>query len=241
MTAQTLTTVTSRTAAGARGFYLFMALACAAVAITGFTPTYFLRASTLPPMTLRAHVHGAVFTAWITLFVVQTALVRADRRKLHRTLGVFGAGLALAMLVVGTAAIFGVVPRMLAAHFNPHGMTPVSFMASQLGMLLQFGMFVALAIAWRRTPGTHKRLMLLATISILPPAVARMHLVEFPYSSTLIAYLLLLPCFWHDIREGGKPHAVTAWGTAAMLVAMVARVALGQTDAWERFGERLLN
>ena len=41
-------------------------------------------------------------------------------------------------------------------------------------MITLFGMFVAAAIAYVGRPEIHKRLMLLATASMLPPAIARL-------------------------------------------------------------------
>jgi hypothetical protein len=58
-----------------RIFFTSMAIAAALSVFIGFTPTYFLRVSTLPPLTLLYHVHGALFMTWIFLFIAQTALV----------------------------------------------------------------------------------------------------------------------------------------------------------------------
>ena len=65
---------------GNRRFYTGMALAIAITVFAGFAPTYYLRTyyQTTPLGGLR-HLHGLVFTAWVLLFVIQTALIPAGR------------------------------------------------------------------------------------------------------------------------------------------------------------------
>src|SRR5688572_432264 len=89
---------TVRPAAGAydRMFYTTMAVAMAATVFVGFSSSYYLRffdtgpQSTVSggPFTTLVHVHGALFTAWVLLFVLQTALVASRRVAVHRRLGV---------------------------------------------------------------------------------------------------------------------------------------------------------
>ena len=61
-----------------RRFYLTIALVCAAVIFAGFARSYYLKSHfpLSPALSLLVHVHGAVFTAWVIYFVVQTALIR---------------------------------------------------------------------------------------------------------------------------------------------------------------------
>ena len=149
------------------------------------------------------------------------------------------------MVWVGTWAALGVVARFEATGFRPHGLTPVAFLAGQLGMVLQFAVLVGLAIAFRRRPDVHKRLMLLATISILPPAVARFHLENHglggAYTNTLIAYALVFVAAAFDFARMRRVHAVYIWGGLAMLAWMVARSAIGKTDWWQPIGRWLID
>src|SRR5512134_2263910 len=93
-----------------RVFYSSIAVLMALTVFLGFARTYYLRsyfgapvsvtgAVTLTPL---AQLHAAVFTAWVLLFVVQTALVATRRVAVHRRLGIAGAVLAAAMVVIGT-------------------------------------------------------------------------------------------------------------------------------------------
>lgn len=245
MTSQTALATGAQARDASRRFYLYMAVACAITVFGGFAPTYFVRGlSDLPPLPPSVHLHGAVFTAWMLLFIGQAALVRADRRDLHRRLGVIGAALALLMVWTGVAATLGVVARFEASGFRPHGLTPLAFLAAQLGMLLQFAALVAVAIWLRRRPDVHKRVMLLATISILPPAVARFHLESYGVTlanvNTLLAYGLVVVAVVRDFVRMRRVHSAYIWGGLAMLAWMYLRVAIGKSDAWQPIGRWLI-
>src|SRR4029079_3356478 len=84
-----------------RIFFTGMAVVSAEAGVLGFAPTYFVRNATLPPLTLLYQLHGALFTAWIALFIVQTSLVASGRPDIHRKLGIAGALLAAAVFVMG--------------------------------------------------------------------------------------------------------------------------------------------
>ena len=80
-----------------------MALAFGLTVFAGFSRTYFLKLHYgTPALSVLLHVHGVVFSAWVLLFAAQTTLVAARRTDLHRRLGVAGAVLAGALLVMGT-------------------------------------------------------------------------------------------------------------------------------------------
>lgn len=85
-----------------RYFYFSRALLRAGLAVWAFSDTidaHLLHAK--PPRPLLLWFHGAVFTAWIVLFIVQSALVRMRKVRVHRTLGWLGAALAAIMVVSG--------------------------------------------------------------------------------------------------------------------------------------------
>ena len=153
-----------------RAFYTGMSVAVIATIFRGFARSYFLRSQYFStPLAPIAKVHAAMFLSWTVLFLVQTVLVAQRRTDLHRRLGVVGAVLAGAMVVVGTAIAI-VSLRYNFAHGN---LGALSFFAIPVGDMVVFPILVAAALAWRRWTEVHKRLMLLATISVLDAAVAR--------------------------------------------------------------------
>src|SRR3954447_3732899 len=87
-----------------RRFYSGMALAAAVAVFLGFSRTFFLRGYfDATPLAWPFIVHGAVFTAWIALFVAQSSLIAARCIDIHRQVG--WAGAALAVVMVGVAML----------------------------------------------------------------------------------------------------------------------------------------
>lgn len=48
------------------------------IVFVGFAPSYYLKGAIFAPLpSLLVHLHGAVFSSWIVLFVVQSSLISA--------------------------------------------------------------------------------------------------------------------------------------------------------------------
>lgn len=220
-------------------FYVGMAVALALTALVGFGPSYFLRPVFRPTTTLTPlmHVHGLLFGAWTLLLVVQTTLVATRRTDLHRRLGVAGVVLALLMLGAGALLAMSSARQGLA----PAGTDPVTFLAIPLGALAMFAGFVAAAVASRRTPAAHKRLMLLATISIITPAIARLWFVhQRPPIALGLTNLFVLVAIAHDWWRDRRVHPVYIWGGLVILLSGPLRIAIGSTSLWHALMARIL-
>jgi hypothetical protein len=199
-----------------RLFFTGMALASALMLFLGFLPSYFHRSAELPPLTPLYQLHGALFTAWIGLLVAQTALVAGRRTDLHRTLGVAGAVLAAVVFVAGVA----VSVETLRRNGGPPGGDPRKFFAIPMGDIIVFGALVGAAVMQRQRSDTHKRLMLLATISLLTAAVARfLRQVGMGGAPNLFygtdAFVLALVLY--DLASRGRIHPATLWGGALVV------------------------
>jgi len=228
--------------AAERRFYSGYALALLATVLIGFAQTYYLRpilpagSRVLHPLTPLIHVHGMLFTGWILLLVAQTRLVAARRVDLHRRLGVAGALLAAVMVVVGI---------LTALHAAAHGaapldLDPLRFMVVPLAAIALFAALVTAALFARRDPQTHKRLIVLANVALLPPALARLvifHLGFGPPVVFALASLFLVPLVVWDLTRWKRLHPVTLWGGLLLVLSGPGRFALGQTDAWLRFAD----
>src|SRR4029453_1308899 len=158
------------------------------------------------------HVHGALFTAWVLLFVVQTALVSTHRVAVHRRLGVAGAVLAAAMVVAGTSAAIQLARRGGA----PPGVEPLAFLVVPLFDMILFSGFVTAALLRRRNKEAHKRLMLLAYISIVVAAVARLPgiLPLGPLVFFALAFVFVIAAAAYDVATRRRLHPVYVWGGA---------------------------
>src|SRR5688572_876778 len=88
-------------------FYAGLALFLIATVVTGFWPSYFgtlLGGGVARPMVM--HVHGAIFTGWMALLVLQVGLAATGRVRTHRRVGTFGIGYGAAVFVMGVIATF---------------------------------------------------------------------------------------------------------------------------------------
>ena len=222
-----------------RHFYTGMALAAAVIVFVGFAPTYFLRANPTP-LPAYLHVHGFLFTAWIALFIAQTSLVASRRTHVHRRLGWGMAGLAAVMVVVGTTAGIWSMRRQVEAGFAQQAQ---AFLTTPLFSMVAFAVLVATAIRLRRDPQTHKRLMLLATISILDAAVARLPFAflrtsnwnYLPATDVFLAAAIL-----YDVASRRTVHPAYIWGGLLLVIEQALRIPVGETAAWQAIARTLI-
>lgn len=154
-------------------FFTGMSFLALLTVLAGFAPTYYLRGPDLPSLPVTVQLHGIVFTAWFLLFVTQTALVAAHRTDIHRRLGLVAVGVAGLVVVLGTAVAIGALRQGFGPAF---GMEPSTFFSIPMGDILAFAILVSAAVVLRRKADAHKRLMLLATVTLLPAAFARLQI-----------------------------------------------------------------
>jgi hypothetical protein len=233
----------------AHSFYVWMSAACALLAFGGFAPTYWLQ---LAPRTFvgsqLVHLHAVLFSAWTLLFLFQTILAARRRIDRHRAWGLLGVSLATAMVLVGAATANEVLQARLAAGL---GDAARAFFIVPISLIVLFGGFVVAAIANVRRPEAHKRLMLLATISIISPAIARvsfavsvgiapglrpglasLRTAESVVASALIADALGLIGMIYDWRTRGRPHSAYVVGGVILVAVQILRVPMSTTQWW---------
>lgn len=173
---------------GDRALYTWAAVVALLVVFAGFSRTFFLKgAFGAPELTALLLVHGIVMTLWFSLFLVQARLVASGRTDLHRRLGILGGLLAVGVVIVGVT-----VGISAARQGHSPGPPPLVFLGVPLFDMLVFASLVSTALYFRSKPETHKRLMLLANLSILTAAIARIpvafiHYVVQPMPGLLVA------------------------------------------------------
>src|SRR5262249_169968 len=110
-----------------------------------------------------------------------------------------------------------------------------------LGQLAIFAVLVTVAILLRRRPDAHKRLMLLATIHLTPPAIMRIGYNVFHIASPpiVVATLVLLvaACIALDWGTRRKVHPVFAIAAPMTVLSFPMRMAFSHTDAWLSFAK----
>lgn len=205
-----------------RSFYLVMSLVMAAVIIGGFSTTVPSDFSRDPALPFLLHIHGAVFTLWVLLFVAQPAFIARGSIALHRRIGWIGAVVAGAMLVMGVTATLYAIRNDLVPPFFPR---PIFLVMNLIGIAVFAGL-VAGGIAFRHRPEWHKRLMLCATISILGPGLGRLlPMGSFGAAAPLVMFgAIALFAFAGpvaDLITRRRIHPAYYWGVTSILLSMV--------------------
>lgn len=219
--------------------YVTLAVAMTMMVVASFWAIYFgplLRGDADRPWLF--HLHGAVFLGWMGLLVAQATLVATGRTRLHRRVGTIGMVYGALVLALGLAITF-VATSMHMASGAWDIDSAAAFLLLPLGDMVLFAGFFGAAVAYRRRPEIHKRLILLATVALLFAAVARVVPFE-PASTFLVVWLAPLGvAMLYDWRSRGRVHATYAIGFAILLAAF-ARVWAMNHEPWLTIGRALL-
>jgi hypothetical protein len=220
-----------------RRFYTGAATIAALLVFVGFAHSYYLKPIFgapiwAPVMTPILHLHGALMTSWILLFLIQTRLIATRRTPLHRRVGVFGGFLAATMIVVGS--LLAITQAKLGRSPEPGG--ALRFLVIPLGDLLVFGLLIGIGLYFRNRVQIHRRLMLLATLSILAAAVARIPIGLIQNGGPLVFYgitdLFILACVGYDTAKNRRLNPAFAMGALFVIVSHPLRLMLSGTNAW---------
>jgi len=217
-------------------FFSAMALLILTTVFVGFARTYFLAGIFRAPLpSLIVHIHGAVFSSWILFLIAQISLVSAGRVDLHRRLGLAGFGLASLMVILGVLA----ATNSMARGFTPPGFPfgALTFYAIPIIEMVGFATLIYFAYRARFYPAAHKRLILIATILLLFPAIDRIRAMDAakPFFTSIFVYIFLLILITYDFWSLGKVHRATIWASAFVVIVTQAGVPIGNTAVWHEF------
>lgn len=182
------------------------------------------------------HLHAIVMVGWLGLVVSQSLLAGRGSMALHRRLGWSSA--ALVPLIVVLASMTSLAA--LARHIQPPFFTPAYFLALiHVGMAF-FAAVMAGAIALRRQPEWHRRLMVGATVLLMDPALGRVLPMPFimPWGEwlSMLVQLGVIALVWrHDRREIGHVHPATTAIVLAVMLNHALVELLARTPAWIAF------
>jgi len=216
-----------------RRLYIWAAILSPLIVLAGFARTYYLKGFFVTPAIPNriVHLHGLVMTMWVVLFVVQVSLVATKRTSVHRRLGVAGAVLAGLVFVVGV-----VTAIVAAARGASPGPPPLQFLIIPIGDMLVFAVLIGLALYYRRRMDIHKRLMLMAAINLLTPAIARIPLNFIQTGGPLAFFgltdLCLLGFVAFDTIKHKRVHPVYLWGVPLLILFQPLRLFLSGTSVW---------
>jgi hypothetical protein len=218
-------------------FYLLIAAASTLLVFAGFARSYYLRCVFgFPALPWFLHLHGLVMTLWFVLVFAQVWLIRVRRTRLHRQLGFFGVGLAGLMVSVTATVVIRAARRGFTAF--PETVKWPGFLLLSLGIVLTFALLFCVAVLLRRHSATHKRLMVLASLSIWGPAISRLplHFIETGtlWTSIAVGDTCVLTCVAVDSIRNRRLNPAFLWGGLLILCSHPLLVWMGNTPAWSR-------
>lgn len=197
----------------------------------GFAQSYYLKnLFGGDALSVLLHMHGLVMTLWILLFMLQVRLIATRKHALHRRVGMWGMGLGLLVMVIGIATAVDSARRAQAA---PGGL---SFLATSLGGLLVFVALVVLGLIYRRQRDFHSRFMLLANLSIIAPAIARLPLDVIERGGLTLIFIIKDVCILafvvYDLASTRRLHPATAWASLLIILSYPVTRMIGATPVW---------
>ena len=152
-------------------------------AIWGFWVTYFSRSS--ETVSGYEHLHGFGMFAWVLMLVMQSFLIRTNRRRIHRLTG------KLAYLL----GPWIVISTILLAHYrlNVRGLSAegLYILGLQVFILIQFTVCYTMAMWYRKQPDLHARWMICTAFSLLDPIFARIlyfNFIQVPFETGIMEY-----------------------------------------------------
>jgi hypothetical protein len=201
-----------------------------------------------PPIRMLLIFHGLAMTLWVILLVVQSMLIVRRQPLRHMKLGMFGAGLALAIFVSGlflSVRAMQVVPPGMTIW----GMTARQFFVVPFVSILLFGAMVGMAIRYRRRPEIHKPMMLFATVDALGAASGRIDAFNAFYQETALQsvfgpnLLILivgagLVIGYRLVARSFEKWFVISYGI--VLAVNFGMIQLAYTSVWDRFAALLV-
>jgi hypothetical protein len=193
-------------------------------------------------------VHGACMTGWVLTFLIQTVLIATGRYRPHMLLGRIAGVLAAFILISGFWFVV-VSFRLRPPQFTAFALTRNQFTLESFYTLLIFAAFVAIGIRYRRSPRIHRAMMLLATVSIMAPALGRIGALNALYQGTMLEIIfgpslamLILGAIFLVVkaclsRTVDRAYAI---GYGVLAVTQLLTIQFARTGTWDQFASFLL-
>lgn len=180
-------------------FYLYLSIWMCVIAVAGFGPGY---VSSLTDGTwirsIPVHMHAIVYVGWLAIFTYQASLPAAGQLARHRALGRQFVIYAILMVVIGLTVTFSRFGDFVEAGRLD---TAREALIHPLSDMLIFPVLFSLAVHYRHTPGTHKRMMVVATTMLLVAAVGRMQFLGSPPHPLVYDLVWLSPIWIAMLRD----------------------------------------
>ncbi len=147
-------------------FYFISFIVMAVLRLGGFVPTFFLRSQFFDdPLPVWMHIHGALFTLWYFVAILQSWLILKNKQVLHRELGVVAVIIVISGFILTYVAV---------AYLDATGQHLTGGAGFSSVLTSAFTCCVLVGVYFRRKPEIHKRLMVLATAVLTVPGFDRL-------------------------------------------------------------------
>jgi hypothetical protein len=187
------------------------------------------------------HLHGVTMLGWLALIIQQGRLAGQGAIEQHRRLGRIGLVLAVFVALLGAFTGFMAVK----SGTQPPFFAPGYFLALTVVGMTIFLAVILFAISLRRDTDWHRRIMLVALILILEPALGRIlpipllqpHAQWYELALQLATLGLVMR---HDAKHRGAVHPALLWGAAILIGTHLVFFALGQFPPWIALAEGIV-
>lgn len=220
-------------------FFVIIGVLSLLYVLAGFTPTYFLPVAkgsfSAKPV---YHIHGIMYSLWIVMIITQPLLIKLRLTHLHKKIGYAGLALAIGMFIIGIVMAFVSNQAAIDAGNVNRAM---AFLIVPLTDMILFGTFITLTIFNLRDREMHKRLILLATLSILPAAFGRIIGIYgiHPLVGLFLQESILFAGIIFDLLTRKKIHSAYILGGGAVVLIHLVRFPIGETETWMNFARWL--
>lgn len=244
-----------------RWIFAFMAGMFIALSLLGFIPDSLAKVAAVaagkrPPFPPILHIHAALMGAFLLVLLAQTVFVATGRVSLHRRLGV-AASLLVPLIVVAGAIL---VPTLYHAAWDAAQHAPIGEQARrQRGLLIRdnilllqlwmgvlFPVLMIVGLRARTTaPDFHKRMIILAVATLLPPSIDRIQWLPTtfptsPLSAELYVLIAVSPMLAWDLTRRRSLHRAYLLWFGINLPFAAAVHALWGSPWWHAVAPRLM-
>ncbi|HEX6226860.1 MAG TPA: hypothetical protein VFZ52_20725 [Chryseolinea sp.] len=227
----------------ARYFFIVMSFLFLIISALGFVPRYqaMYNGTLRFPIHWLAHVHGALMTTWLLVFITQTILAAKGYLKFHRQLGLFSIGIGVLIWI----SMWVASARALISFNPPVGHFLFDVLIIQCYGIVLFGLFFIWGILERKHGAIHKRLLFLSTLSLMQAAIDRMHWLPGLHTALYIRFFyldaLLILLYIYDWFILKRIHKVTWIGSLLYIISQVIVTMTWGSPAWHNFWFNLMN
>jgi hypothetical protein len=197
-----------------------------------------------PPVPTIVHVHAIATTLWLLTATALVLMVETGNVRLHRRLGWFAAGYAALIIVIAPWSELS----WQALNLHTPGALPPQFLSLAFSGVICMAVLLAWGILLRRNSAAHRRVLILATISISDAGFSRMMGLFLPAPTTFFGtylffeggnlFLIVLMFLWDWKR--GRMMKQFLWAAGLIVAVGLAATGLYFNPAWQSFTQSLL-